>query len=341
MKKSQFITIFILLIVASVIICIGCFIDDPKDKSNETPSPSSAVDILPTMKPLETEPVAEETPEPGATEEPVETGTKDPASKTPLPSIPFPNISNLGFARYDNTFDHFSTKWVTGENNQNKAVILDTVLEKIKDIDYVFYTVESETEWNHYMTFVLHWETGYTGELLDLLKKYDVKAVFFVTKMYIEKNPDLVRRMKEEGHIIGSRGQIADGGEMTEAKLKEQTAEEFYQGLLGVEKAYQDLFGSTERMYLYRPDYFSERTLKVAEAAGYTVVFRTYTYYSDAAEYQNKSVEELVIRFNARAAYNGSVSEFIPEKKCIDALEGFIKNCIDQKINFKLVERRH
>jgi len=43
----------------------------------------------------------------------------------------------------------------------------------------------------------------YTPQLLDLLKKYNAKATFFVVGMHAEKHPELLRRMHEEGHIIG------------------------------------------------------------------------------------------------------------------------------------------
>ncbi|WP_397539670.1 polysaccharide deacetylase family protein [Rummeliibacillus pycnus] len=43
----------------------------------------------------------------------------------------------------------------------------------------------------------------YTPQLLDLLKKYDVKATFFVVGSNVKKNPEIVKRMAEEGHMVG------------------------------------------------------------------------------------------------------------------------------------------
>lgn len=43
----------------------------------------------------------------------------------------------------------------------------------------------------------------YTPQLLDLLKKYDVKATFFVIGSKAEKYPHLIQRMHKEGHTIG------------------------------------------------------------------------------------------------------------------------------------------
>lgn len=43
----------------------------------------------------------------------------------------------------------------------------------------------------------------YTPKLLDLLAKYNIKASFFVVAQAAQKNPDIITRMKREGHIIG------------------------------------------------------------------------------------------------------------------------------------------
>ncbi|BDF05101.1 polysaccharide deacetylase family protein [[Clostridium] hylemonae] len=43
-----------------------------------------------------------------------------------------------------------------------------------------------------------------TGRLLDGLKKRGVKATFFLIGMNAKDNPDLVKRIYEEGHLIGN-----------------------------------------------------------------------------------------------------------------------------------------
>src|SRR5690606_21402954 len=43
----------------------------------------------------------------------------------------------------------------------------------------------------------------YTAKLLDLLQKYNAKATFFVVGVHAEKHPELLLRMKNEGHVIG------------------------------------------------------------------------------------------------------------------------------------------
>ncbi|MGA2775784.1 MAG: polysaccharide deacetylase family protein [Candidatus Omnitrophota bacterium] len=44
----------------------------------------------------------------------------------------------------------------------------------------------------------------YTTEILDILKKYNVKATFFVLGKNVERYPDTARRIVKEGHVIGN-----------------------------------------------------------------------------------------------------------------------------------------
>lgn len=47
----------------------------------------------------------------------------------------------------------------------------------------------------------------YTPKILDLLKKYDMKATFFLLEDRINTYPDIVKRILNEGHSIGLHGQ--------------------------------------------------------------------------------------------------------------------------------------
>ena len=43
----------------------------------------------------------------------------------------------------------------------------------------------------------------YTYEILDLLKKYNINASFFMVASFAKANPAIVRRIQEDGHAIG------------------------------------------------------------------------------------------------------------------------------------------
>lgn len=54
-----------------------------------------------------------------------------------------------------------------------------------------------------YLTFDDGPHKKYTVELMDLLKKYNIKASFFVVANFAKENPEIIERMKMEGHVIG------------------------------------------------------------------------------------------------------------------------------------------
>lgn len=57
---------------------------------------------------------------------------------------------------------------------------------------------------NIYLTFDQGYEAGYTEKILDILKENNVSATFFITAHYLNTQEDLVKRMIDEGHIVGN-----------------------------------------------------------------------------------------------------------------------------------------
>ncbi|MCL2860339.1 MAG: polysaccharide deacetylase family protein [Oscillospiraceae bacterium] len=55
-----------------------------------------------------------------------------------------------------------------------------------------------------YLTFDAGYEAGYTPKILDVLKANNVKATFFITAYFLDSKPELVKRMLDEGHIVGN-----------------------------------------------------------------------------------------------------------------------------------------
>lgn len=54
-----------------------------------------------------------------------------------------------------------------------------------------------------YLTFDDGPSAEYTPALLDLLKKYEIKASFFMVAVFAQTYPEIVERMQREGHYIG------------------------------------------------------------------------------------------------------------------------------------------
>ncbi len=124
-----------------------------------------------------------------------------------------------------------------------------------------------------YLTFDAGYENGYTGEILDVLKKQEVPAAFFLVGDYLERNADLVRRMTEEGHIVGNH--TMNHPDMRAVPSRDA----FEKELQGVEMLYTDITGQTLPKF-YRPPQglYSEENLQMAKALGYRTVFWSLAY---------------------------------------------------------------
>lgn len=117
-----------------------------------------------------------------------------------------------------------------------------------------------------YLTFDNGYENGYTKKILDVLKKEKVPAAFFVTGHYLQTEPELIKRMVDEGHIIGNHSWSHP--DMTKVD-KERLVREL--SLVADETA--KISGQKQMHYLRPPrGILSERTLQLANEEGYTHV---------------------------------------------------------------------
>lgn len=151
-----------------------------------------------------------------------------------------------------------------------------------------------------YLTFDAGYENGATEQILDTLKKHQVPAAFFLVGNYIEKNADLVRRMVEEGHIVGNH--TMHHPDMSKLSEKEKFAAE----LTALEELFRETTGKELPKY-YRPPQgiYSEENLKMARELGYRTVFWSLAYAdwnNDAQPTKEQAFEKLIPRI-----HNGAV----------------------------------
>ena len=124
-----------------------------------------------------------------------------------------------------------------------------------------------------YLTFDAGYENGCTAKILDTLKKHEVTAAFFLVGNYMERNPDLVRRMAAEGHTVGNHTMHhKDMSKLTDRQV-------FQKELQDLEVLYKQVVGEALPKY-YRPPQgvYSEENLRQAKEMGYKTVFWSLAY---------------------------------------------------------------
>ncbi len=150
-----------------------------------------------------------------------------------------------------------------------------------------------------YLTFDCGYENGFTPAILDTLAEKGVKVMFFVTKDFIVKNPEYVKRMKEEGHLVGNHT-------VRHLSSPDLTPEELEAELLEVARVMEEQTGYSLDPF-FRPPMgeYSERTLKVTQDMGYASIFWSIAYYDyDVNDQPGK--EYVVDHFNTYH-HNGSI----------------------------------
>ena len=157
-----------------------------------------------------------------------------------------------------------------------------------------------ETQKVLYLTFDSGYENGCTEKILDVLKKHNVPAAFFLVGNYIEKNGDLVRRMVEEGHIVGNH--TMHHFDMSKLSSKDSFAKE----LQDLETLFKETTGKELPKY-YRPPQgiYSQENLQMAKELGYKTVFWSLAYVdwkNDAQPTKQEAFDKLLPRI-----HNGAV----------------------------------
>jgi polysaccharide deacetylase family sporulation protein PdaB len=116
------------------------------------------------------------------------------------------------------------------------------------------------------LTFDISWGDENAIPILDSLKTNNIKgATFFLSASWAERHPDIVKRILDDGHEIGSMGyQWKNYSSMEEQKIKRD--------ILQAQEVFKTL--GVKDVNLLRPPTgnFNEKVLKVADSVGYTVV---------------------------------------------------------------------
>ncbi|MBQ8623680.1 MAG: polysaccharide deacetylase family protein [Oscillospiraceae bacterium] len=149
------------------------------------------------------------------------------------------------------------------------------------------------------LTFDQGYENGFTGMILDTLKDKGVKATFFLTGDYARRQPELIQRMIDEGHTIGSHS-------WSHYSMPEISIEEMQSEIMTLHEYVLENYGVC--MTLFRPGKgeYSELSLAVTADFGYTSVFWSFAYADWDTDNQpdpTASLEKLVERLHPGAIY--------------------------------------
>ncbi|AIM16720.1 polysaccharide deacetylase family sporulation protein PdaB [Neobacillus thermocopriae] len=134
------------------------------------------------------------------------------------------------------------------------------------------------------LTFNIGWGDEKAEPILDTLKKENVKsATFFLSGSWAERHPDIVERIVKDGYEIGLLGyNYEDYSELEDNKIRKD--------ILQAQEALKKLNVKNIKLLRAPTGHFDERTLKIANQYGYTVVH----WRIDSKDWQNPGVKTIV-----------------------------------------------
>lgn len=189
------------------------------------------------------------------------------------------NIDELDTSRKD---------WGFGKETDEKNRPVDAVMYQKTYGKYGAEFIKESSGKQIYLTIDEGYENGYTEKILDVLKEKNCPVVFFVTKPYVEANPGLIKRMIEEGHVVGNHS-VTHPAEGMPSLSVEQQREEIRQLHEYVKENFH------YDMYLFRnpAGIFSEQSLAVTYQEGYRSIFWSFAYRDWIPEEQPEKAEAL------------------------------------------------
>jgi len=188
--------------------------------------------------------------------------------------ILLPNLSLFGKMKTQISSSNLSTQeynWYFNPRNDGKQPTPPQEANFFNKYDS--YYVGDPNQKVIYLTFDSGYENGYTNKLLDVLKKHNTKANFFVVETYIKTNPEIIKRMANEGHLVCNHSK----SHPSMASIND--IEKFKDEIISVEKAYKEVTNKDMPKY-FRPPMgkFSEQSLKYTQDLGYSSIFWSFAY---------------------------------------------------------------
>lgn len=162
-----------------------------------------------------------------------------------------------------------------------------------------YYLNETTKENVIYLTFDCGYENGFTKSILKTLKSHNAKAIFFVTKAFIEKNPELNKQIKKEGHMVGNHT-------CSHPSLPSKSISQIKDELNTCANIFKETTGYTMDPYMRPPmGCYSERTLQLFKDLGYSTIFWSMAYLDYDVE--NQPGKDYVINHFKENHHKGAI----------------------------------
>jgi polysaccharide deacetylase family sporulation protein PdaB len=123
----------------------------------------------------------------------------------------------------------------------------------------------------------------YTPLILDILKKYKIKATFFVVGDHVQKYPEMIKRISEEGHVIGNHSwDHADLVKLQNNKIEDE--------IINTDELVKRYTGRSPTLFRAPYGALSPDVIRDATSSGHQII----GWSVDTLDWDGKSVQQIV-----------------------------------------------
>jgi peptidoglycan/xylan/chitin deacetylase (PgdA/CDA1 family) len=171
----------------------------------------------------------------------------------------------------------------------------------------------------------------YTNQLLDILKKYNVKATFFMVGTSMKKYPFIVKQVVAKGHSIGNHTYIHPNN------IAAYSENRISKELDNCQAVINEL--TSQRSFIFRPPrgIFNREVARIAEESGYLLVL-----WSICGDNRRAKNPRLMARRVIRNIHNGDIillhdGTFDSRWKDVEATQIIIETLLKKGYHFVTV----
>ncbi len=160
----------------------------------------------------------------------------------------------------------------------------------------------------------VYWGSEFIEPMLDVLKRNNATATFFIGGMWATKENNLLNKIKDEGHEIANHGYYHKEHDKIS---KERNIEE----ISNTEKVIEEICGAKTNLFMPPSGAFNQTTLKVASELGY----KTIMWSKDTIDWRDQDAT-LIYNRATQNIQGGDIILMHPTTKTSEVFEDIIKS---------------
>ena len=178
------------------------------------------------------------------------------------------------------------------------------------------------------LTFDISWGNNTPLPVIDILKNNGVKSTFFLSGPWVKQYPDIPKRIKEDGHEIGSHGyRHINLSNLSKAEIKDE--------MLKASNNIKEVTGIDANLIRTPNGDYNDQVIEAAHECNYEVI----QWSTDSLDWMNPGVNNIIERVSKKVHPGDIILMHASDtcKQTTEALPIIIKNLKDQGYEFVTV----